>query len=336
MPCPDCKGSSRTAIAPGYWQCTTLVWCDATQWGPMPGTPPHLGIMGPVPAAVQQPCGRRYHEAGGGNEVDVNASCACGIFAIGRCADCGDFVCGEPKHSALYEGRLTCRADIGRRQQEAAQARQRAADDAARRADQEKIAAITSGVAAGGDAIERWLLARTADLSPRRFSNADAQRVAVNRVRALIREAAGARSVNVAGDDVMQWSVKAPDLIQWLSKRRSPDAILRGGLFKTYRGWRIGYGQTEGGYRDSGWSYQVVLRTDGRISRVGSGSRNLGAHHERDGREFGSQGDINMLATYLERPNRHRNAVIGLSTYIHEANTHRSPSRRVRGWARAR
>ena len=304
MSCPECKGLSRTAIAPGYWQCTTLVWRDATQWGPITGTPPHLGLMGPVPAAIQQPCGRRYHEAGGGNEVDVNAACACGIFAIGRCADCGDLVCGE--HGALYEGRFTCRADIDRRRQRTAQAKQRENDEAVRRTDQQVFTGVTNGVAAGADAIERWLLARTANLSLRRFSSIDAQRVAIDGVRKLILEAAGARSVNVAADDVGQWAVEAADLVQWLSKRYPPNETLHAGPFRTYRGWLIASGRTADGYRgEPGWSYQVVLRTDGRISKVSSGSRKIVGKNERDGREFGSWDDIVQLASYLQHTNPH-------------------------------
>lgn len=217
----------------------------------------------------------------------MNASCTCGIFAIGRCADCDTFVCGE--HSGLSEGRLTCTADIRRRWQEAA-----------RRADQEKTTAVTSSVAAGRDAIERWLLARTAELSYRSFSNADAQRVAIDEVRVLIREAAGARVVDVDGNNVMTWSVKPADLIQWLSKRCVPDTTLYiGRLFRSYRGWHIGSGQTEGGYKSSGWSYDVVLRTDGRVSTVRKGSQRIRSYDDPGCHEFGNQDDIDYLVGYL-------------------------------------
>jgi hypothetical protein len=289
VPCPDCKGSSRIAIAPGYWQCTTLVRRFIPHWGLMPGTSPQLGIMGPVLAARQRPCGRRYQEAGGRNEIDVNASCACGMFAIGRCADCGVFVCGE--HSGLSEGRLTCAADIGRRRREAEG-----------RADQGKTTAVTRGVAVGEDAIERWLLARTTDLSHRSFFSIDAQQVAIDYIRILIRQAAGARSVDVEGDDVMTWSVNTDDLTHWLNKRRIPDtALYIGSLFRKYRGWHIGSSSpTNDTDRSSGCTYDVVLRTDGRVSAVRKGSRRIRSYEDRGCHEFGNHDDISYLAGYLK------------------------------------
>jgi len=219
--------------------------------------------------------------------MDVNTSCACGTFAIGRCAECRAFVCGE--HSELFKGRLTCTAHIRRRWQEAA-----------RHADQEKITAVTSSVAVGRDAIERWLLARTADLSYRSFSNADAQRVAIDEVRVLIWEAPGARAVDIDGNNVTTWSVNTADLIRWLSKRRVPETTLYiGRLFRRYRGWHIGSGQTEGGYKYSGWSYDVVLRTDGRVSIVRKGSQRIRSYDDPGCHEFGNQDDIDYLAGYL-------------------------------------
>ena len=288
VPCPDCKGSSRIAIAPGYWQCTTLIRRFVPHWGPMPGTSPELGIMGPVLAAGQRSCGRRYQEEGGRNEVDVNASCVCGMFAIGRCADCGVFVCGE--HGGLSEGRLTCTADIGRRRQEAVES-----------ADQERTTAVTRSVAVGKDAIERWLLAQTIDLSRRSFSNIDAQQVATEYIRALIRQAAGARAVDTEGNDATTWSVNTADLTQWLYKRRAPDTTLYiGRLFRKYRGWHIGSSiPTSDWDRSYGCSHDIVLRTDGRVSAPLKGSRRIRSYEDRGCHEFGNQDDIRYLAGYL-------------------------------------
>lgn len=49
--------------------------------------------------------------------------CGCGTFAIGRCAACHAFVCGD--HSALVEGRRLCASDIAARREAAERDRRR-------------------------------------------------------------------------------------------------------------------------------------------------------------------------------------------------------------------
>jgi len=234
----------------------------------------------------------------------MNVACACGIFAIGRCADCGIFVCGQ--HSALWEGRLTCSDDIKRHRQEASEKKRKADAEAQQRADQDTIASLTSRVAKGTHAIERWLLARTSNLATanllykREFSSDAVLRAAIDRVRTLIEEAPGAGSVGVADSDVKMWWVETPELIHWLTQRREPDTTLQAGLFRTYTGWRIGSGYSSGGYRDSGWNYDFILRTDGRVCTVTQGSSKLDATHRKIHDEFGDHDrDIYNLARYL-------------------------------------
>jgi predicted RNA-binding Zn-ribbon protein involved in translation (DUF1610 family) len=51
-------------------------------------------------------CGTEYQEGGHG----VVLECACGTFAIGRCAECKNPVCGL--HSEIYEWKRLCDADV--------------------------------------------------------------------------------------------------------------------------------------------------------------------------------------------------------------------------------
>lgn len=108
--CPRCGGENRIPIAPGFWECHSIVTETGTGVGPIPGTPPHLGLMGPVPVEVERVCMHRYQEgvtSGGAMEF-----CECGTMAIGRCANDGRPVCGEPRHSALRADRRLCRACV--------------------------------------------------------------------------------------------------------------------------------------------------------------------------------------------------------------------------------
>lgn len=278
--CPSCNGTTREPIAPGFWQCTTLVWRDATSWGPAPGTPPQLGIMGPVPGAVQGPCGTQYHEATGREKggVATQGTCACGIFAIGQCGQCGRPVCGV--HGKLFAGRLTCVEDIQaanlRSKQEAEAAREaaeKASDDAA-------IERILDRVESGPDAISRWLLALgtnyfTASAAPRymeqvaAFKRQDALQSCISSLRELIRGASGSDRVNVSGETPDKWIVADADLLQWLSSRSKPTVVMRAGTFRTMKGWIIGAGSQHfpGDYRISGstFHYRVFVAADGGV-----------------------------------------------------------------------
>ncbi len=114
MACPKCGGDNREPIAPGYYRCTSAVR--------LPATPDPLDGYGPSRIAEYASCGNEYQE-------DVRAqpteACACGTFAIGRCAVCGRPVCGI--HSRVEDVRL-CLDDLAARNQE-----QRAAEEAEER-----------------------------------------------------------------------------------------------------------------------------------------------------------------------------------------------------------
>lgn len=79
-----------------------------------------------VPAGAMRPvygvCGNHYQE---GAPASAQApQCACGMFAVGRCADDGTWVCGS--HGSMYgDGQFVCGNCWARRNQEAKAARQR-------------------------------------------------------------------------------------------------------------------------------------------------------------------------------------------------------------------
>lgn len=91
MACPRCGGEDRRVIAPGYFECASLI--PVTQ-----GLTP-AGV--PVPGSAA--CGHRYQ---GGTPVNAAGVCACQTNAIGTCAECARPVCGD--HSELAEDKRIC------------------------------------------------------------------------------------------------------------------------------------------------------------------------------------------------------------------------------------
>ena len=70
--CPRCGGATAKQLAPGYFECEST-WDEDV-------------------------CGHRYQE--GGAALGENSPiCHCGTFAIGKCAECGIWVCGA--HSSI-------------------------------------------------------------------------------------------------------------------------------------------------------------------------------------------------------------------------------------------
>ncbi|MGY1813240.1 hypothetical protein [Blastococcus sp. SYSU D00820] len=126
MACPSCGSTQRDPIAPGFWQCTGQVPRTAMQMVPDEGGPrgPYGEplAMRPQYSRWSEPCGHRYAEGAPGSPG--GARCSCGTYSIGRCADCGQDVCGDD--SVRRDGRRICRSCI-----EAA-ARRAEAEEAAR------------------------------------------------------------------------------------------------------------------------------------------------------------------------------------------------------------
>jgi hypothetical protein len=97
MPCPRCGGISRKSIAPGHWQCTTVIDDPAFPRSAWDEADPWRAATHPT-----RPCGHRYEE----DPTFSTDPCRCGIHSIGRCVHCGSPVCGF--HGRLYEDTLHC------------------------------------------------------------------------------------------------------------------------------------------------------------------------------------------------------------------------------------
>lgn len=153
MRCPECGGSDREPIAPGLWRCTSRRIETVLREGPGFGHPNPSRGPPVIPAQRSVTCGAEYQE---GAPTTAELACGCGTFAIGRCAECGDPVCGT--HSAVADGRRLCSRDMARVREAFVEAERerkaRLADAAAHEHDQklEQIAALD-------DPIERLLSA---------------------------------------------------------------------------------------------------------------------------------------------------------------------------------
>jgi hypothetical protein len=106
--CPKCRGTREREIGPGYFECITFV--DDTQVFRVPAPPghPYEGFgWQDVTSTSMKLCGHRYHVAVvGTGSMPV---CACGLFAIGTCTECGTPVCRQPSCSAVNPAnRLVC------------------------------------------------------------------------------------------------------------------------------------------------------------------------------------------------------------------------------------
>lgn len=157
MSCPTCSGTTRSPIAPGYWQCQSLR--EVRHQGP--GF--HDITKGPPVVIEHLPCGTRYHD---GPPADSAAECSCGTFAIGRCAECRQPVCGL--HSGYDDGQLLCLTHLEERRTRAAAllaaaAADRMAAERNRRTREEASgsARVLTRIAHYDDPHERLLLAFT-------------------------------------------------------------------------------------------------------------------------------------------------------------------------------
>lgn len=90
MACPVCSGTQRAELAPGFFECQTVLAVTAP--GPGYGALP-TGQFGPQHITTHQTCGQRYQE-GAGASAGLVCVADCGRFAVGRCSNCGQPVCG--------------------------------------------------------------------------------------------------------------------------------------------------------------------------------------------------------------------------------------------------
>lgn len=94
MTCPRCGGSDRNQIGVSYYQCVTV----ESQLMP---APPGSGVE---MVSVDVMCGETYQE--GAPPTSQSPLCSCGTYAIGKCRDCEDSVCGL--HSSMRGGARLC------------------------------------------------------------------------------------------------------------------------------------------------------------------------------------------------------------------------------------
>jgi hypothetical protein len=142
MGCPSCGGSDRILVAPGYWECRSLV--EEHRAGLVPDG---MGGTRPVTDVIRRPCELRYHQAAGGGPT-LLCEWDQGTFAIGLCADCGKPVCGD--HSRLYQDRRLCIQDVNAREEAAALAAVEA------RLTPEKFLVLAE--AAGNPGLQSWTM----------------------------------------------------------------------------------------------------------------------------------------------------------------------------------
>jgi hypothetical protein len=137
--CPVCGGSEREQLAPGLWRCTSQRTVITEHGGP--------GLTNPAagPGVIRRehvvPCGTEYQEGGGPGIVGVE--CRCGTFAIGRCSECREPVCGI--HSTLIEDRRVCSEHAEQKRRiaaEATAAAERTRAEAEAREQRERMAAL--------------------------------------------------------------------------------------------------------------------------------------------------------------------------------------------------
>jgi hypothetical protein len=96
--CPKCGGAERRILSPGYFECTSSVLTNVVPAGAQ-GNAVQVPIYGV--------CGRRYQE---GSASDGGPQCACGMFAVGLCATCGNAICGD--HGRQSNMGFICNAHI--------------------------------------------------------------------------------------------------------------------------------------------------------------------------------------------------------------------------------
>lgn len=105
MACPTCGGTNRSLIAPGYYQCRSIIRWSTRTWVPAPGYLPGPGVpMAPIDTWHERACTDQYQE---GDAVTAQLPlCACFTYAVGICADCKNPVCGV--HSELVGDLRRC------------------------------------------------------------------------------------------------------------------------------------------------------------------------------------------------------------------------------------
>jgi hypothetical protein len=135
MQCPRCSGVAVATLAPGYFECQSQVRVRETRPMQNPANPAE---MLPVIEERLVLCGHRFQTGEGASA----ATCACGVFSIGVCGDCGATVCGL--HSGQADGKLRCTKHFNER----AEAARRASEESKERTERAAIEQSISDIQA--------------------------------------------------------------------------------------------------------------------------------------------------------------------------------------------
>ena len=249
MKCVRCGGTALKAISPGYWLCESLVVRQVMA----PAGP--AGQM--VPVGESALCGHRF-QSGPGASTD---RCSCGTFAVGACAECGQFVCGD--HSALDGQLRLCsmhlearRAAVRQQADEEAELRRRLLEFERGRPRRLALGLVAALAAAGNPSVRPFWSPNlgTPGVPVRPLTGRAGRRVA--------RAAAAERARSVSGQATDGRSV----LAEAVAKAMEGDFE---GVAPTYEGWLLGpfsWGEVDGD-RGTQRSATRVLTTDGDVMR---------------------------------------------------------------------
>ena len=112
--CPSCGGSRVKTLAPGYFRCEAIL--ERQDWDG---------------GLIREECGHEFHMTLSSPEAEDRPLCDCGILAIGRCIECGTWLCGA--HGELVNERFLCETHLeqlkAEQDRKAAERRQKAAEE---------------------------------------------------------------------------------------------------------------------------------------------------------------------------------------------------------------
>jgi hypothetical protein len=263
--CPRCGGFQHQVIAPGFVECVSPTIAGVVPPGLHSNTAPM-----PVPAT----CGHRYHVG----TANVTTPCACGLFSIGNCVECGAALCGD--HGIRDEtGAFVCIRHVEERRAEAA-AQQLEAQVANRRAEDERYEAerhrweaeVVEALLGIDDPMERLVrcvggvCARVSGDVVFDRTDGSARPTAPRRYNPVLPEF---RALNQAPpwDDaaIAKWFAGASrqppsDLKHWFRKRR--------GLFGTRKGWLFSGEEVVGSSRFGYSRVSIAVFANGETSDV--------------------------------------------------------------------
>lgn len=218
MPCPACGGTDRRPIAPGLWECQTVRTINS--YMPAPGE--HAGTVPLIPEFLTSVCGHRYQDqaAPPGTGSGGIPACACGMFAVAACRECGTSLCGD--HLVRWDGQVFCIAHMAALESKARASQAESGVTIYRNGWNDFIGWVGPVTS---DAVERFLLAVI--YSPRLPRHGDSTKVMAVLDEGLDRLLGpDRRSWTSAPDpDTDTWRLDTATLIGWAFARADPALI---------------------------------------------------------------------------------------------------------------